>query len=141
MHSHLNAIELDHLIEQCQSGELNAADLDPLLVYEMELRINERLAEDQEPLMFTFHEVAYNGFVPEAHSVWVRDRDYVRLFGFLFFTVALILLSLWIFSGGSLFSGKNFQSILNLLFLSIVTFLMLLLVSNKPEDDLEKEDQ
>lgn len=66
MHSHLNAIELDHLIEQCQSGELNAADLDPLLVYEMELRINERLAEDQEPLMFTFHEVAYNGFVPEA---------------------------------------------------------------------------
>ena len=131
MHSHLNAIELDHLIEQCQSGELNAADLDPLLVYEMELRINERLAEDQEPLMFTFHEVAYNGFV----------RDYVRLFGFLFFTVALILLSLWIFSGGSLFSGKNFQSILNLLFLSIVTFLMLLLVSNKPEDDLEKEDQ
>ena len=84
MHSHLNAIELDHLIEQCQSGELNAADLDPLLVYEMELRINERLAEDQEPLMFTFHEVAYNGFVPEAHSVWVRDRDYVRVFGFLF---------------------------------------------------------
>ena len=84
-----------------------------------------------------------NIFVKQAYKAgkFAFVSDYVRLFGFLFFTVALILLLLWIFSGGSLFSGKNFQSILNLLFLSIVTFLMLLLVSNKPEDDLEKENK
>ena len=45
-------IELQVCFSSFQSGELNAADLDPLLVYEMELRINERLAEDQEPLFF-----------------------------------------------------------------------------------------
>ena len=39
MHSHLNAIELDHLIEQCQSGELNGGGFGSSpRSHEMELR-------------------------------------------------------------------------------------------------------
>ena len=80
MHSHLNA-RIDHLIEQCQSGELNAAWIWILsLVYEMELRTNERLAEDEEPLMFTFTKLPIMALSGRPTPVWVRDRDYVRLF-------------------------------------------------------------
>ncbi|KXT83182.1 hypothetical protein ACVRXQ_06565 [Streptococcus panodentis] len=141
MHSHLNAAELDQLIEQCQNGQVLITDLDPLLVYELELRVNERLAENQEPLMFSFHELAYNGFVPDAHAVWIRDQSYVQLFGFMFFSIGFLLLFFLLFTGAGPFQLKNIASVLSLLVISIFTYVVLLLVSNKPEDELDKKHE
>ena len=132
--------EMDRLIERCRNGEIIAADLHPLLVYEIELRTNERLAQEGQPQIFTFEKYAYNGFAPKAHAVRVQSQDYLELFSELVISLAATLLIFLVFSGGGLFSLKNLQEVWLLLLTSLLTLLLLILLAHKPEDDLQLSD-